>query len=114
MRACSLCGAKDRPQVLSDQCNKGCQGNHVDGCNAVQHFVARDIRHHEGPLTQVMKRKGWAELGIFQGKKAIQRFLCRNCIRQQDEVIEIEQYKLKVGKEAEQGSELNMYQILCN
>lgn len=114
MRACSLCGAKDYPQILSDQCTCGNQGDHATDCSAVQHFVVKDIRRHEGPVTQAMQRKGWTELGIFQGKKAIQRLLCRTCVRKQDDVIEIEAYKRKVGKELEEGSDMDMYQILCN
>jgi len=114
MRCCSLCGAKDYPQVFPDQCSRNCGTHHVDGCTAIQHFVAKDIKQHVGPIATAMQRKGWAALGIFQGKQAIQRLLCRTCIRKQDEVIEIDAYKKKCGKEAEEGTDMGMYQILCN
>lgn len=117
MRCCSLCDAKDYPLILPDYCN--CKGGddiagHAQGCRAIQHFVAKDIKEHKGPIPLAMKRKGWTELGIFQGKQAIQRLLCRKCIRQQDEVIEIDAYKAKCGREAEEGTDMDMYQILCN
>jgi hypothetical protein len=117
VRACSLCNAQDHPLILPDYCN--CQGGndlagHATGCKSIEHFVTRDIREHKGPVPLAMKRKGWAELGIFQGKQAIQRLLCRTCIRKQDDVIEIEAYKLKMGKELEEGTDMDMYHILCN
>ena len=117
MRACSLCGANDYPVILADHCN--CQGGddlagHAQGCRSIQHFVAVDKKWHAGVVSSAMKRQGWIEAGIFQGKKAIERFLCRTCIRKQDEVIEIEQYKKKCGQEAESTTEMNYHQILCS
>ena len=117
MRNCSLCQAIDHPIILEDMCN--CQGGedlagHATGCKAIQHFVTRNIKAHSGPIPSLMKRHGWKELGNFQGKPAIERLLCRTCIRKQDEVIEIDAYKKKCGKEAEEGTDMGMYQILCN
>lgn len=114
MRECSLCAAADYHQVLPDLCSCGGRENHANGCNAVQHYVVRDIKHHDGVITAAMAKKGWAALGLFLGKPAVQRFLCRQCMRRQEEITEIEQYRKKKGQELEQGQNIGMYQVLCN
>lgn len=114
LRVCALCQAKDHPVILEDRCN--CTSGddlagHATGCSSIQHFVAKDIKQTH--LTPALERKGWRNAGIFQGKTAIVRLLCRDCIRKQDEVIEIEAYRKKCGQEAEGETAMDMYQILC-
>lgn len=122
MRCCCLCGVQDYPVIQPDHCN--CKGGddlagHATGCRAIQHFVTKDIKKHKkkspnDPIPLALRKQGYSDAGIFQGLTAIERLLCRTCIRKQDEVIEIEQYKLKCGQEAESTTEMNYHQILCS
>jgi hypothetical protein len=113
-RECALCHKPDRPAINEGAtCNCGRQGDclgHNVNCVAIEHFVKLDIKHHDGLLTQKLKAKGWCERGPFQNKPAIERFLCRDCIIQQDEATEMEAYRRKIMADPEP---LTYYQILC-
>lgn len=87
---------------------------HTETCQSVQHFVVREIKWFEGVISRAMAAKGWQSLGMFQGKISIQRVICRNCVRKQEDVTEIDAYKRKKGLEAEGDPEMTLYQILCN
>ncbi len=120
VRSCSLCKAQDRPIILEDMCN--CKGGddlagHATACRAIQHFVTRDIQTYTGkekPLTLDQKRKGWKATGVFQGKQANERLICRDCIRRQEDVSELAAFYKKCGEEAQSDREMNFYEILCN
>ena len=116
MRRCSVCNILDRAEVLEEaKCN--CQGGDIFGhtteCQKIAHFVVRNIKPHEGPLTQKMRRQGWQEWPRgLRGKPAVARLICRDCIRKTEEVADIAAFKKKVSEELDESKPLNMYQIL--
>jgi len=114
MRNCALCNAPDSLYIEIDLCNCRGESEHSEGCAAVQHFVVCEIRHHQGIVSRAMQAQGWEIRGTFQGKQAIQRLSCRNCIRKQAEIVEIDAYRRRKGIEAEGESEMTVYQVLCN
>lgn len=112
-RNCALCRVEDRPAINEmKSCNCGGNGDclgHNANCQIIEHFVKLDIRIYAGLLTAKLKAKGWRDRGPFQNKPAIERFLCRNCIIQQDEAAEMEAYRRKIMAEPESPT---YYQIL--
>lgn len=118
MRNCSLCHIEDRPQFTTELCN--CKGGDVLGhnpeCKSLEHLVRRVYQFvpKDFMLTPAYAAKGWRVKGIFQGKQAIERFLCRPCIVAAEEILEIDRYRKKVAEEVEGQPEMSMYQVLCS
>jgi hypothetical protein len=118
MRNCSLCHAPDRPELNDDaKCN--CPGGdifgHTNDCQKIEHFVQKDIRLREGALTKRLMAKGWTERGKpFKGKPAMERLICLNCIRKQDEVERVIQFQKRKAEELNPDKVHTMYQILSD
>ncbi len=117
MRQCLKCRVEDKPIIDPDSCNctggEGAYG-HASSCAGITHYVAKHIKFRGPEFTKAMSRDGWTDLGLFQGKAAMYKLLCRPCIRKVEEVTEIDAYRKKKGIELEQGTQMGMYNVLCS
>ena len=107
MKTCCLCGAEDNPMVDS-----------TDTWAEITHFVRPEIRFLKPgeTLTARDRRFGWQERAIFQGRRAIEREICMNCInanyiRRQ---LNSEQQKKARALEQSQNGEQNFYLLLAD
>lgn len=118
MRECSLCHTPDRPELVEDaRCN--CQGgevmDHSPDCAVIEHFVQKDIRPHDGPLTKRLREKGWTEREkLFRGRKAIERLICIPCAVREAEIGDMVAYRKRKVEEMDPNQVPTMYQILCS
>lgn len=84
----------------------------------ITHFVRPEIRFLKPgeTLTARDRRFGWQERAIFQGRRAIEREICMNCInanyiRRQ---LNSEQQKKARALEQSQNGEQNFYLLLAD
>lgn len=118
MRNCSLCHVADRPE-LNDEAKCNCQGGdifgHLSDCQKIEHYVQKDIRPLEGALTKRLIAKGWTERGkTFKGKPAMERLICLQCIRKQDEIETVILFKKRKAEELNPDKVPTIYQILSD
>jgi len=78
MRTCCQCGRPDQPIPTPD----------VDGRGEpiVYHSVVPDVREIKSTeeLTPRLMRQGFRHRAPFQGKQVIERFICRECLNEND------------------------------
>lgn len=118
MRSCSLCHAPDRPE-LNEEARCNCDGGdilgHTNDCQRIEHRVLLDIRPHVGPITKKLIAKGWKERPRgFNGKPALERLICIQCVRRQDDIDEMVRFRQRKIDEFDPNKTETMYQILCD
>jgi hypothetical protein len=83
LRKCSNCGAEDRAEVIQGEFD-------AHGNQRVEHFVTVELRYFKGVQTEAeahkritphLRRRGW-KYKFFQAKHAMERLVCRPCLRE--------------------------------
>lgn len=99
MRNCVSCGAADRS---------------VETSSGTEHWVKPEVKWIKKPedVTPQLVAKGWA-YKFFQGRHAMVRMACVDCLRKSAEVeSQLKQYR-KLAAAAERKDEENYYMALC-
>jgi hypothetical protein len=115
VRKCSTCGKDDRTHPTGGPCK--CQKpEHEPDCDAIEHYVKPEIKfiqwaEHEFQKQLRLIAKGW-KFRQYQGRNAMYRYTCIDCLRAQAEIDRMAADHKRLGKRAEQDDEMSYYDIL--
>jgi hypothetical protein len=81
-RKCTNCGTEDRAEVIQGEYD-------AHGNQKIEHFVTIELRYLKVKteaeahklISPYLRRKGWS-YKLFQTRHAMQRFICRPCLRE--------------------------------